>query len=89
MGFKKDKVYSLISRYELLIENSDKQLIIENLPLSISYEISKKSCPTHLKIKVLNGKIKSLKEFKLLLYKKNENYEKNSEIKFNKTQFTR
>ncbi|AHH04977.1 hypothetical protein BmHG_00441 [Borrelia miyamotoi] len=89
MGFKKDKVYSLISRYKLLVENSDKQLIIENLPLSLSYEISKKSCPTHLKMKVLNGKIKSLKEFKLLLYKKDENYEKNSEIKFNKTQFTR
>ncbi|BCR21858.1 hypothetical protein [Borrelia sp. HM] len=83
IGFRKDKVYSLISRYELLVANSDKQLIIENLPLSLSYEISKKSCPAHLKMEVLNGKIKSLKEFKLL-YKKDKNYE----IQFNKTQFT-
>ncbi|WP_151073520.1 hypothetical protein [Borreliella turdi] len=70
MGFKKDKVYALISRYNLLIENSDKQLIIEKLPLSLSYEISKKSCPSILKTEVLNGKINSLKEFKII-YKKN------------------
>ncbi|AEL18607.1 hypothetical protein [Borreliella bissettiae] len=70
MGFKKDKVYALISRYNLLIENSDKQLTIEKLPLSLSYEISKKSCPSILKAEVLNGKINSLKEFKIV-YKKN------------------
>ena len=75
MGFKKDKVYSLISRYELLVEYSDKQFIIKNLPLSLSYEISKKSCPINLKTEVLNGKIKSLKEFKSL-YKKDINYKK-------------
>ncbi|EEF82067.1 hypothetical protein [Borreliella valaisiana] len=69
MGFKKDKVYALISRYNLLIENSDKQLTIEKLPLSLSYEISKKSCPSILKTEVLNGKINSLKEFKIV-YKK-------------------
>ncbi|WP_445435985.1 hypothetical protein [Candidatus Borreliella tachyglossi] len=66
MGFKKDKVYSLISRYELLVENSNKQSIIKNLPLSLSYEISKKSCPIYLRTEVLNGKIKSLKEFQSL-----------------------
>ncbi|AHE62753.1 hypothetical protein [Borrelia parkeri] len=88
MGFKKDKVYSLISRYELLVENSDKQLIINNLPLSLSYEISKKSCPTHLKMEVLNGKIKSLKEFKSR-YQKNEHNKKNLEKNFNKTQVKR
>ncbi|QUG73041.1 hypothetical protein FOV35_02140 [Borreliella afzelii] len=70
MGFKKDKVYALISRYKLLVENSDKQLTIEKLPLSLSYEISKKSCPSILKTEVLNGKINSLKEFKIV-YKKN------------------
>ncbi|BDU62893.1 hypothetical protein BOFE_04330 [Candidatus Borrelia fainii] len=88
MGFKKDKVYSLISRYELLVENSDKQLIINNLPLSLSYEISKKSCPTHLKMEVLNGKIKSLKEFKSR-YQKDEYNKKNLEINFNKAQLKR
>ncbi|AHH10604.1 Hypothetical protein BCO_0072100 [Borrelia coriaceae ATCC 43381] len=76
MGFKKDKVYSLISRYELLIENSDKQLIIKNLPLSLSYEISKRSCPSHLKTEVLNGKIKSLKEFKSQYQKYEHNKKK-------------
>ncbi|UGQ17226.1 hypothetical protein [Borrelia sp. RT1S] len=84
MGFKKDKVYSLMSRYELLVEYSDKQLIINNLPLSLSYEISKKSCPFNLKTDVLNGKIKSLKEFKLL-YRRDKDYEKNPEIKLNNT----
>ncbi|UPA17918.1 hypothetical protein [Borrelia puertoricensis] len=88
MGFKKDKVYSLISRYELLVENSDKQLIINNLPLSLSYEISKKSCPTHLKMEVLNGKIKSLKEFKSR-YQKDEHNKKNLQINFNKIQLKR
>ncbi|WP_434756885.1 hypothetical protein bpuCAU1_000433 [Borrelia puertoricensis] len=88
MGFKKDKVYSLISRYELLVENSDKQLIINNLPLSLSYEISKKSCPTHLKMEVLNGKIKSLKEFKSR-YQKDEHNKNNLQINFNKIQLKR
>ncbi|WP_024653846.1 hypothetical protein [Borrelia persica] len=83
MGFKKDKVYSLISRYELLVENSDKQLIIKNLPLSLSYEISKKSCPTDLKMEVLNGKIKTLKEFKLRNQKDNNN-QNNTKIQFKK-----
>jgi hypothetical protein len=64
LGFKKDKVYSLISRYKLLIGNSDKQILIENLPLSLSYEISKESCPEELKEKVFSGEIKTLKEFK-------------------------
>ena len=64
LGFKKDKVYSLISRYKLLIGNSDKQILIENLPLSLSYEISKESCPLELKEKVFSGQIKTLKEFK-------------------------
>lgn len=64
LGFKKDKVYSLISRYKLLIGNSDKQVLIENLPLSLSYEISKESCPEELKEKVFSGQIKTLKEFK-------------------------
>ncbi|AFI31216.1 hypothetical protein [Borrelia crocidurae] len=83
MGFKKDKVYSLISRYELLVENSDKQSIIKNLPLSLSYEISKKSCPTNLKMEVLNGKIKTLKEFKSR-HQQNNNNKNNTKIQIKK-----
>lgn len=64
LGFKKDKVYSLISRYRLLIGNSDKQELIEKLPLSLSYEIAKEKCPDELKDMVLKGEIKTLKEFR-------------------------
>lgn len=64
LGFKKDKVYSLISRYKLLIGNSDKQDLIEKLPLSLSYEIAKESCSEELKLKVFSGEIKTLKEFR-------------------------
>jgi len=66
LGLKKDKVYSLINRYKLIlnVDNSDKRNIIENIPLSLSYEISKKNIDENLKNKVLDGEIKTLKEFK-------------------------
>ncbi len=63
LGFKKDKVYRLISRYKLVLANCENRVLIENLPLSLSYEISKESCPEDLRDKVLNGEIKTLKEF--------------------------
>ena len=66
LGLKKDKVYSLINRYELILsfEKSEKQQLVENLPVSLAYEIAKKSTISEIKDKVLNGEIKSLKEFK-------------------------
>ena len=64
LGFKKDKVYRLISRYKLLVEFCDKQSIIENLPITLAYEISKDSCPEELRARVLDGEIKILKEFR-------------------------
>lgn len=63
LGFKKDKVYRLISRYKLVIANSENRVIVENLPLSLSYEIAKETCSNDLKEKVLSGEIKTLKEF--------------------------
>ena len=63
LGFKKDKVYRLISRYKLVIANSENRIIVENLPLSLSYEIAKETCSNDLKEKVLSGEIKTLKEF--------------------------
>lgn len=63
LGFKKDKVYRLISRYRLVLANCENKTLIENLPLSLSYEISKESCPEELKNKVLEGEIRTLKEF--------------------------
>lgn len=63
LGFKKDKVYRLIGRYKLVIANSENRIIVENLPLSLSYEIAKETCSNELREKVLNGEIKTLKEF--------------------------
>lgn len=65
LGFKKDKVYRLISRYKLVLANCENRKIIENLPLSLSYEISKESCLEELRNKVLSGEIKTLKEFNI------------------------
>ena len=66
LGLKKDKVYSLINRYEMILtfENSERRKLIENIPLSLSYEISKKNVDEELKNKVLDGEIKTLKEFR-------------------------
>ena len=54
LGLKKDKVYSLINRYEMILtfENSERRNLIENIPLSLSYEISKKNVDEELKNKV-------------------------------------
>lgn len=66
LGLKKDKVYSLINRYDMILsfENSEKRNVVENIPLSLSYEISKKSVDESLRNKVLDGEIKTLKEFR-------------------------
>lgn len=63
LGFKKDKVYRLISRYKLVLANCENKIVIENLPLSLSYEISKENCPEELREMVLSGEIKTLKDF--------------------------
>lgn len=64
IGYKKDAVYRLISRHNLIVANCDKQDLIESLPMSLSYEIAKESCPKELRDKVLEGEIKTLKELK-------------------------
>jgi len=63
LDFSNDFVYKLINRYNLLIRFSDKQNLIESLPITLSYEISKEKCPDILRDKVLNGEIKTLKSF--------------------------
>jgi hypothetical protein len=72
LGLKKDKVYSLLNRYNLILSfgNSEKRNLVENIPLSLSYEISKKNVDEILKNKVLDGEIATLKEFRN--YKKND-----------------
>lgn len=63
LNFTNDFVYKLINRYSLLIRFSDKQNLIESLPITLSYEISKPNCSEVLRRKVFEGEIKTLKEF--------------------------
>lgn len=72
IGITKDTAYRLINRYELVVANCNEQSLIEELPLSLSYEISKPSADVKLKKQVLNGEITSLKEFKELEGKNKE-----------------
>jgi hypothetical protein len=56
----------LINRYTLLVQNLDdqKRELLEELPVSLTYEITKPSANEDLKQKVLDGEVKSLKEYK-------------------------
>ena len=64
LGFKKRTVYNLIQRYELIVQNLHNKDLIEELPASLTYEISKPSANEELKQKVLAGEIKTLKEYR-------------------------
>ncbi|MCV2523183.1 hypothetical protein [Bacillus velezensis] len=70
IGLKKDLVYRLINRFKL-IANCEDQKIIEDLPVSLTYEIAKPSSEStepkkQAKEAVLNGEVKTLKEYKEL-----------------------
>jgi hypothetical protein len=59
----------LINRYNLVFrisENGGQTDLIEELPVSLTYEIAKPSVNEELKQKVLDGEVKSLKEYKEL-----------------------
>jgi len=70
VGFRKDKAYDLIRRYELIIGISDnKKGLLEDLPVSLTYEIARPSAEStepkrQAKQAVLNGDIKTLKEYR-------------------------
>ncbi len=65
LGMKKSKVYGLMDRYKLLIKLPETQRkVVEELPISLAYVISRKNVDQELKERVLNGKIKTLKELK-------------------------
>jgi chromosome segregation ATPase len=83
LGFKKDKVYRMIKRYNLILANSEKQDLIEDLPLSLSYEIAKNSADPELKQQVLDGDITSHKEFKKLKKEKEKLEEEKERLKEN------
>jgi hypothetical protein len=64
LGFKKQTVYNMINRYNLIVQQLDNKELIEELPLRLTYEIAKKNAPAELKQKVLDGEVKTLKDYK-------------------------
>ncbi len=82
LGFTKDTTYRMISRHNHIVALCDdiKVKDFEALPLSISYEISKESCPEFIREKVLNGQIKTKAEIKKALKEVQEKKSKAEEI---------
>ncbi|MGR3287944.1 hypothetical protein [Bacillus sp. (in: firmicutes)] len=76
IGLKKDVVNRLIQRYELIVANCDEQAdLLEDLPVSLTYEIARPSAEStepkrQAKQAVLNGEVKTLKEYRELLAEK-------------------
>jgi hypothetical protein len=66
LGFKQRNVYRLIERFNLISANLAQTDLIEELPVSLTYEIAKPSANQNLKQNVLDGEVKSLKEYKEL-----------------------
>lgn len=70
VGFKRQTVYRLIQRYEFMCSpklGEHRTDVFEELPLSLSCEISQKNAPPELVEKVLSGDITSHKEYQKLL----------------------
>ncbi|MDI6678891.1 hypothetical protein QMA02_24105 [Bacillus wiedmannii] len=68
LGYKNDKVYDLINRYNLIFGNSEKRELLEDLPVSLTYRIAKPSAESteskrQAKQAVLSGEVKTLKEY--------------------------
>lgn len=86
LGFRKDKAYDLIRRYEFIIGISDdKKQLLEDLPVSLTYEISRPSSdstPAKIQAKeaVMNGDIRTLKEYKSLVARLEEQERKTKEF---------
>lgn len=69
MGFKRQTVYRLIQRFEFMSSptvGEQKADIFEELPLKLSYEISKPSAPPKLVERVLSGGITSHADYQKL-----------------------
>lgn len=70
VGFRKDKAYDLIRRYDLIVGISDdKRELLEDLPVSLTYEIAAPSAEStepkrQAKAAVLEGDITTLKEYR-------------------------
>lgn len=91
LGMKKDAVNRLINRYDLIVANCDDQELIEDLPVSLTYEIAKPSSESteskkQAKEAVLNGEIKTLKEYKELEAKLRKAEEDNKNLSYELSQ---
>jgi hypothetical protein len=65
IGFKKDFVYDNITRYKYIVGNSDNiKSEIESLPVTLTYEIAKESCPDSIRERVISGEIRTQSELK-------------------------
>ncbi|MCR1994486.1 hypothetical protein NSA31_22365 [Bacillus subtilis] len=74
LGMSKEQVSRLIRRFEL-VTNCDDHQLIEDLPVSLTYEIARPSAEStepkrQAKQAVLNGEVKTLKEYRELLAEK-------------------
>lgn len=66
VGISPKTAYKLINRYSYVVNNIHNQNLLEELPLSLSYEISKPSAPPQLQAAVLSGDITTHKQYKEL-----------------------
>src|SRR5690625_2166347 len=69
LGMNRKMVNRLIQRYNLVVTNCHKQNLLEDLPVSLTYEIAKPSAEStpekaQAKSEVMSGEIESLKEYR-------------------------
>ncbi|KIN36516.1 hypothetical protein ACTWKC_17845 [Bacillus sp. 4A_MP3] len=92
LGFSKRTVTNLIQRLKLITQIlPDQKLLIEDLPVSLTYEIAKPSSESteskkQAKEAVLNGEIKTLKEYKELEAKLRKAEEDNKNLSYELSQ---
>ena len=64
LGFSKKQVYRWINRYEfILCQNDTIKKVVENLPVTLSYELTNPMCSEELREKILSGEIKKFRDF--------------------------
>ncbi|WGE05843.2 hypothetical protein P5640_07740 [Bacillus subtilis] len=91
VGFKRRTAYNLIQRYGLLVQNLHEKELLEDLPVSLTYEIAKPSSEStdskkQAKEAVLNGEVKTLKEYKELEAKLRKAEEDNKNLSYELSQ---
>ncbi|MGG4029701.1 hypothetical protein ABEV77_09615 [Bacillus subtilis] len=91
IGFRRQTAYKLIQRHNLIVHNVDERNLLEDLPVSLTYEIAKPSSESteskkQAKEAVLNGEIKTLKEYKELEAKLRKAEEDNKNLSYELSQ---